>query len=256
MTLEVPYHLIQKRDDWLPCCFGGFDTMNYLSIRSPSSRQRASSTAPASRHQPRLSSQEFTKERGDFPFLFSFFLDFNNHYSEIFCHFREKIFKICNALFFIMQFATWEPIYQAILEDFGFSSARDEEAAKLLAELLRGREQTLIVPQRQLRGRDVVVVCGNAPTLEKELEELQEKRCCLSGSGRGHSRSLEDTALCPILWSLTWTAPSLPFLKANQMGSIVVVHAHGDNLDALKRYVPQLERDHRHSAVPSAAGPL
>ncbi len=26
------------------------------------------------------------------------------------------------------------------------------------------------------------------------------------------------------------------------MGSIVVVHAHGDNLDALNRYVPQLER--------------
>ena len=30
MTLEVPYHLIQKSEDWLPCCFGGFDDMNYL----------------------------------------------------------------------------------------------------------------------------------------------------------------------------------------------------------------------------------
>jgi hypothetical protein len=30
MTLEVPYHLIQKSDDWLPCCFGGFDDMNTL----------------------------------------------------------------------------------------------------------------------------------------------------------------------------------------------------------------------------------
>lgn len=28
MTLEVPYHLIQKKDDWLPCCFGGFNDMN------------------------------------------------------------------------------------------------------------------------------------------------------------------------------------------------------------------------------------
>jgi hypothetical protein len=27
MTLEVPYHLIQKSDDWLPCCFGGYDSM-------------------------------------------------------------------------------------------------------------------------------------------------------------------------------------------------------------------------------------
>jgi hypothetical protein len=30
MTLEVPYHLIQKKDDWLPCCFGGFSDMNTL----------------------------------------------------------------------------------------------------------------------------------------------------------------------------------------------------------------------------------
>jgi hypothetical protein len=28
MTLEVPYHLIQKSDDWLPCCSGGFADMN------------------------------------------------------------------------------------------------------------------------------------------------------------------------------------------------------------------------------------
>jgi len=30
MTLEVPYHWIAKKDDWLPCCFGGFDDMNTL----------------------------------------------------------------------------------------------------------------------------------------------------------------------------------------------------------------------------------
>jgi hypothetical protein len=29
MTLEVPYYLKQTSDDWLPCCFGGFDTMTY-----------------------------------------------------------------------------------------------------------------------------------------------------------------------------------------------------------------------------------
>jgi hypothetical protein len=27
MTLEVPYYKIQKTDDWLPCCFGGFTDM-------------------------------------------------------------------------------------------------------------------------------------------------------------------------------------------------------------------------------------
>jgi len=27
MTLETPYRLVQKNEDWLPCCFSGFDSM-------------------------------------------------------------------------------------------------------------------------------------------------------------------------------------------------------------------------------------
>ena len=30
MTLEVPYKVSCKKDDWLPCCFAGFDDMNTL----------------------------------------------------------------------------------------------------------------------------------------------------------------------------------------------------------------------------------
>lgn len=29
MTLEVPYKRTELKEDWLPCCFGGWDTMNY-----------------------------------------------------------------------------------------------------------------------------------------------------------------------------------------------------------------------------------
>ena len=34
MTLEVPYHVICKKDDWLRCCFAGFDSMNPLDKRA------------------------------------------------------------------------------------------------------------------------------------------------------------------------------------------------------------------------------
>jgi hypothetical protein len=33
MTLEVPYHLIQKSEDWLPCCFGGYLTLPTLAVK-------------------------------------------------------------------------------------------------------------------------------------------------------------------------------------------------------------------------------
>jgi len=139
-----------------------------------------------------------------------------------------------------MQFATWEPIYQSILQDFGFSPGRDEEAAKLLADLLRDRETPMRAAVTRVGGRRAVV-CGNAPTLDKELEGLQERDAVFIAAD-GATAVLLGRAVVPDIVVTDLDGPFPAILKANQMGSIVVVHAHGDNLDALKKYVPQLER--------------
>ena len=138
-----------------------------------------------------------------------------------------------------MQFATWEPIYLTILEDFGFSLSGDEDAAKLLAELLSGSENRLSAAYALVRGRSVVVF-GNAPTLDRELDVAQEKDAAFVAAD-GATATLLRRGIIPdiIVTDLDGSFPDI--LKANREGSIVVVHAHGDNLDALQRYVPQLE---------------
>lgn len=139
-----------------------------------------------------------------------------------------------------MQFATWEPLYQSILEDFGFSPGRDEEAAKLLAELLRDRMPQLRAAEAIVGGRGAVV-CGNAPSLEKELAGLQERDAVFLAAD-GATKVLLGCSIVPDIVVTDLDGPFSAILEANQMGSIVVVHAHGDNLDALNRYVPQLGR--------------
>jgi len=139
-----------------------------------------------------------------------------------------------------MQFSTWEPLYQVILDDFGFSLARDEDAANLLADLMRERELVLNVAQERVAGRTVVVF-GNAPSLDKELDKLQERDAAFIAAD-GAAAVLLMHGIVPDIVVTDLDGPFPAILKANQMGSIVVVHAHGDNLDALKKYVPQLER--------------
>ncbi|HEX7445622.1 MAG TPA: 6-hydroxymethylpterin diphosphokinase MptE-like protein [Methanothrix sp.] len=138
-----------------------------------------------------------------------------------------------------MQFATWEPIYLTILEDFGFSLSRDEDAAKLLAELLSGSENRLSAAYALVRGRSVAVF-GNAPTLGRELDVCLEKDAAFVAAD-GATATLLRRGIIPdiIVTDLDGSFPDI--LKANREGSIVVVHAHGDNLDALRRYVPQLD---------------
>jgi uncharacterized Rossmann fold enzyme len=138
-----------------------------------------------------------------------------------------------------MNFAAWEPIYLMILEDFGFSQAGDEEAALLLQELLRGRENSLLSAAARIRGQ-VVLVCGNAPSLECELEGRRIKGEALMAAD-GATSVLLRTGIIPEIIVTDLDGPFDAILKANQEGSIVVVHAHADNLDALRRCVPQLK---------------
>jgi 2-amino-4-hydroxy-6-hydroxymethyldihydropteridine diphosphokinase len=139
-----------------------------------------------------------------------------------------------------MQFATWEPIYQLILEDFGFSRDRDEEAAELLAGILREREPMLQAAKAIVIGQKAVV-CGNAPNLDEELKELQERDAVFLAAD-GATAVLLEHNIVPDIVVTDLDGPFPAILKANLMGSIVVVHAHGDNLDALIRYAPRLQR--------------
>ena len=142
-----------------------------------------------------------------------------------------------------MQFIDWEPLYLAVLEDFGFSRSRDEEAARLLQDLLRGREQYLPAARERIYGHDVAV-CGNARSLGWELDGLECVKCrenIAIIAADGATATLLNRGIVPDIVVTDLDGPFEAILLANLRGAVAVVHAHGDNLDALIRCVPQLK---------------
>lgn len=145
-----------------------------------------------------------------------------------------------------MKFDSWEPIYMEILEDFGFSRDRDEEAAKILEELLPPSGPLLQEARTRISGREVII-CGNAPSLAEEIEyllksdRLKEKDHALIAAD-GATAVLLKKSIVPDIVVTDLDGPFQDILRAHDLGSIIVVHAHGDNLDALRAYVPQLRR--------------
>jgi uncharacterized Rossmann fold enzyme len=154
-----------------------------------------------------------------------------------------------------MRFIDWVPIYEAILKEFGFSREDDEEAARLLQSLLLGREGDLSLEDLDsiICGRDLLV-CGNGPSLPRELEEVLKGR---TPSKPFEKSGIEDVVVIAADGATTaiLAAGVLPdvivtdldgffpdIVAANEMGSAVVVHAHGDNMDALKKFVPRLTK--------------
>jgi len=139
-----------------------------------------------------------------------------------------------------MEFKQWEPIYLDILEDMGFSREEDEHAAIILSRMLDKDNTVDLSVLRKLIAGKRVIVCGNAPCLKDQLEFTD-----LSGytviAADGATAVLIGRGMVPDIIVTDLDGDVEKEILANKRGSVVVVHAHGDNIDKLERYVPLLD---------------
>ncbi len=139
-----------------------------------------------------------------------------------------------------MEFKQWEPIYLDILEDMGFSREEDEHAAIILSRMLNTDNTTDPSVLRKLIAGKSVIVCGNAPCLKDQLEVTD-----ISGktiiAADGATAVLVDRGIIPDIIVTDLDGDLEKEILANKRGSVVVVHAHGDNIDKLERYVPLMK---------------
>src|SRR5512146_1259709 len=69
------------------------------------------------------------------------------------------------------RYEQWEPYYRAILQDFGWTAEGDEKAAEMLSSMLPEDTPCLARVEELIRGKDVIV-CGKAPTLQKDMAKV------------------------------------------------------------------------------------
>ncbi|HMA05921.1 MAG TPA: 6-hydroxymethylpterin diphosphokinase MptE-like protein [Methanomicrobiales archaeon] len=129
-------------------------------------------------------------------------------------------------------FEDWEPYYLRILEHFHFDRARDEEAALLLASLLA--RDDLPVADALIRGK-TATVCGNGPNLTDELDRIRGTVIAADGAAnRLFARGIPPGVIVTDLDGATDA-----FIRMNVAGTVIVVHAHGDNMPLLRSWVPR-----------------
>ncbi|MBA7516803.1 hypothetical protein ES705_08851 [subsurface metagenome] len=146
-----------------------------------------------------------------------------------------------------MKYSDWEPIYEKILEDFGFDREKDDEAARVALEIItrkgRVRKNVKQEIEKRIKGKRVII-CGNAPCLERDIRE-REKELNISSSSRviaadGATSVLLRNVIIPDLVVTDLDGDVADIIHANRLGSIIVVHAHGDNIEMLKKVLPAL----------------
>ena len=133
-----------------------------------------------------------------------------------------------------MNFEEWEPHYREILDYFGFSREDDEAAARLLASLLNRDDREAL--DALTRGHDVTV-CGNAPCLKSELDTIADNSVVFAADAAADLLVQNGIRPAAVFTDLDGASDCL--LDMNDAGTIVVVHAHGDNMPLLKHWVPK-----------------
>ena len=198
-----------------------------------------------------------------------------------------------------MNLKEWEPLYQIILDKFHFLEKEDQEAALLLSEYFKAAlvpltdeeyDPTLLLNSK-INGR-TVFICGNAPSLEKELlfylekekkekqfNEKQESENDEKQESENNSNQPNETEgkrqndmQSPGFIAADGAAAILlkhkkipdiivtdldgkhskdveKEIKAMDFGTVLLIHAHGDNSEKLKKYLPLLTKQVREQKV-------
>ena len=140
-----------------------------------------------------------------------------------------------------MHYDIWSPVYRAVLDDFGYGRAGDERARDVLADLVEPFDTRRL--EALFEGRSVAVA-GGAPSLA-EMDELALVRNAEVVVGASTAVDvLDGTGIDVDLMVTDLDKNTGTARELTHRGIPVAAHAHGDNVPAVREWVPQFDPQH------------
>jgi uncharacterized Rossmann fold enzyme len=136
-----------------------------------------------------------------------------------------------------MEYRTWDPVYEAVLDEFGYPKNGDERARDRLAELLDS--ESVYDPERLGVAGGTVAIAGAGPSLEAEAGRAAAADTVFAAStatDRLRAVGVSVDAMVTDLDKNPETGREL-----TRSGTPVFAHAHGDNVPAVESTVPTYE---------------
>lgn len=143
-----------------------------------------------------------------------------------------------------MNYSQWNAWYQKIIKDFGYSEDADAKAAEILEKMLdvQDPEKQLSLLKERIYNK-CVLIYGCGPSLERNILEIKRiglNKVCAQIAADGAISALLKEGLMPEIVVSDLDGRIEDITSANKKGAIIVIHAHGDNITALKKYVKSL----------------
>lgn len=135
----------------------------------------------------------------------------------------------------------WNIWYKKICKDFNFSEDDDKYSADILNNLIKKYGK---FNKSHLHVHNKCIVFGAGPSIKKHIQLIKNNfnlnNYTLIAADGATTALLEENIIPSIIVTdLDGNIDSI--LKSNKRGSILYVHAHGDNVNKIKKYVPKLK---------------
>lgn len=143
-----------------------------------------------------------------------------------------------------MFYKDWGPIYEKIASDFNYKLEDEKKAVDFLDKLLDNKKLFSLKNLSEIIKGKKIIIFGAGPSLEDSIYINKNKiNNCIKISADGATSALLKNNIFPdiIITDLDGYVPDQ--IKSNSKGSIIVVHAHGDNISKIRKYVPEINKD-------------
>ncbi len=136
-----------------------------------------------------------------------------------------------------MKWEVWRRFYERIVREMDYSMEEDRKAALELRRLLL--THGYITPEDLYVDRRVYVF-GAGPSLDDVLKSEYEFDDGTVITADGATSALIRQGITPDIIVTDLDGRVEDIAKARKMGATVIVHAHGDNVERLRRWIPEL----------------
>jgi len=136
----------------------------------------------------------------------------------------------------------WEPIYFRIAAELGLSKEEDTRATRILHDILAPHSdqiKRLAVVVRNLIRQRVVAIFGCGPSLDESVDAAKSYLSLCEPTtiaADGATSALLEAGLVPDIITSDLDGCISDILSAANRGSVVLLHGHGDNIPAVRKY--------------------
>lgn len=144
-----------------------------------------------------------------------------------------------------MQWVNWEKFYKNITVKLGINSEGDYEAATILQECFQERLEQVQLQQMRLKElcQKPCIIFGAGPSLPSDLLDCLQAELlasCTTIAADGATSEFIRRKTIPHIIVTDLDGNMNHISAAARRGSMLVIHAHGDNKARIKKWIPLL----------------